>query len=132
MSQKSDHHSGTVKTEGCNSAWEGRREGGRVRKEGEREGEKEEEGWGGEGGGGSTRPGAAQHGVAFPSPDTSRQSAQARTAQIKAFTLVSFRILIFQPSASPDINTVCSLIAVLGCLEVYHSESLHEDSGKVT
>lgn len=91
-------------------------------------------GRGGEGGVGSTRPGAAQHGVAFPSPDTSRQSAQARTAQIKAFTLVSFRILIFQPSASPDINTVCSLIAVLpvGCLEVYHSESLHEDSGKVT
>lgn len=53
--------------------------------------------------------------------------------QIKAFTLVSIRILIFQESASPDINTVWSLIATLpvSCLEVYHSESAHEeDSGK--
>ncbi len=55
--------------------------------------------------------------------------------QIKAFTLVSFRILIFHESASPDINMVRSLIVPLpvSCLEVYHSESLHgEDSGKVT
>lgn len=71
MSQKSDHHSGTVKTEGCNSAWEGRREGGRVRKEGEREGEKEEEGWGGEGRGGGSGEhqawrGTARSGLPFP------------------------------------------------------------------
>lgn len=57
---------------------------------------------------------------------------------IKAFTLVSFRILIFQESASPDINMARFLIAPprplpVSCLEVYHRESLHEEeSGKVT
>lgn len=55
--------------------------------------------------------------------------AEKLEPQIKAPTLVSFRILIFHRGrGSPDINTACSLIAPLpvSCLEVYHGESLRE------